>query len=56
MNPDTSTVVALVGPAIDDVQVVVDSLGIRGVEVTGPLGVAKIREVDDVSDRAAGSS
>lgn len=56
MHPDTSTVVALVGKSIDDVEVVVDALAVSGEESTGSLGVAEVGEIDDVGDRAAGCS
>jgi len=54
--PDTSAVVALVGETVDNVEVVVDTLAVGGVESTGGLGVAEVGEVDDVSDGAAGRS
>jgi len=54
--PDTGAVVALVGETVDDVEVVVDTLAVGGVESTGCLGVAEVCEVDDVGDGAAGRS
>ena len=54
--PDTSAVVALVGESIDDVEVVVDTLAVGGVESASGLGVAEVGEVNDVGDGAAGRS
>lgn len=54
--PDTSTIVALVGESINDVQVVVNTLAVSGVECSGGFRVAQVGKVDDVGDWATGRS
>jgi hypothetical protein len=56
VNPDTCAVVALVGQAVNDVQVVIDTLAVCGVERSSPLGRLEISEVNNVGDRVARSS
>jgi len=51
--PDAVSVIALVGEAIDNVEVVVDALVVCGKEGASPFGAAKVREVDNVSDGTA---
>lgn len=53
VDPETITIVRLVSKAVDDVQVVVNTLLVGGEEVTGVLGVLEIRKVSDVGNGSA---
>lgn len=50
MNPDTSAVVGRVHDVVLDVEVVVDGFVVGGLEESGVLGVAEVREIGDVGD------
>jgi hypothetical protein len=56
VHPNTGAVVALVREAINDIEIMINSLVVGGVKVSGPFRVAKIGKVDNVRDGAAGSS
>lgn len=56
VNPETRAVVTLVRKAIHNVKVVIDSLVISRKERSSRLGIAQIRQVDNVGNRAARSS
>lgn len=50
LNPHASTVVGLEHDSVFDVEIVVNSAVVGGLEGAGPLGLSQVGQVDDVGD------